>query len=222
MMLDTSTYYGQPNLMPPQFLLQGLFGQLHGHHAQPFGGLLGQHAQAFGGFQGQQGQPFGGFQGQQGHPFGGFQGQQGQPFGGFQQGQPFGGFPPQGLLGHLASQYGQQAIWPSGLAAQNPLALLSSLYGQHPIWPSIGGGFGQPMSPYQQLGQQGGGFQGGWPGQQFGGIAPQFGNQLSGFSPQFASPLSGIAPQLGALGQQYLMSALGRGIGMPQLAYSGC
>jgi len=181
MMPDTSTYYGQPSFVPPQFRLQGLFGQLHGQHAQPFG-----------------------FPGQ--HP------------------QPFGGFPPQGLLGQLQGQFGHQPIWPSfGFALQNPLALLSSLYGQHPIWPSFGGGLGPfaPISPYQQLGQQGGTFQGGWPGQQQGGFPPQFGSPL-GFPQQFGSPLGGFAQQLGALGQPYLMNALGRGIGMPQLAYSGC
>jgi hypothetical protein len=164
MMLDTSTYYGQPSFVPPQFLLQGIFGHPHG-----------------------------------------------------QQGQSFGGFPPQGLLGHQPSQYGQQPIWPSfGFAPQNPLAFLSGLYGpqQHPIWPAFGGGgLGQlaPIAPYLQgqLGQHGGPFQGGWP--QFG-----FGiGQLAGFAPQF-----------GALGQQYLMNALGRGIlpyqGVPHMAYTGC
>jgi len=160
-MMPDTTYYGQPSLVPPQLLLQGLFGQLHGQHAQPFGG-----------------------------------------------------FPPQGLFGHLPSQYGHQPFWPPfGFAPQNPLALLSSLYGQHPIWPSIGGGFGPfaPISPYQ-FGQQGGAFQGGWPGQQLGGFPPQFGNPFGGFAPQF-----------GALGQQqYPMNALGRGFGMPQLSYPGC
>jgi len=171
MMPDTSTYYGQPSFVPPQFLLQGLFGQLHGQPAQPFGGL-----------------------------------------------------PPQALLAHLQGQYGHQPIWPPlGFAPQNPLAILSHLYGQHPIWPSLGGGIGPfaPIGPYQQLGQQGG-FQGGWPGQQLGGFSSPFGNSFGGFPTQFGNPFGGFAPQLGALGQPFPMNALGRGIGMPQLAYSGC
>ena len=164
-MLDTSTFYGQPSLVPPQFLLQGLFGQFQGQH-----------------------------------------------------GPSIGGFPPQGLFNHQQGQYGHQPIWPSfGFAPQNPLAILSSLYGQHPIWPAFGGGLGPfaPIFPYQ-LGQHGGAFQGGWPNQQFG---QQFGG---GFPPQFCVPLSGCVPQLGALGQQYPMNPLARGIGLPQMAYTGC
>jgi hypothetical protein len=161
MMPDTSTFYGQQGLVPPQFLLQGLFGHLQGQH-----------------------------------------------------GPSFGGFPQQGLLNQLPAQYGHQPIWPSfGFAPQNPFAILSSLYGQHPIWPSFGGGFGPftPISPYQQLGQHGGAFQGGWPHQ-----------QLGGFPPQFGAPIGGFLPQLAALGQQYPMNAFGRGIGVPQMAYLGC
>ena len=30
----SDTYYGQPNLVPPQFLLQGLFGHLQGQQGQ--------------------------------------------------------------------------------------------------------------------------------------------------------------------------------------------
>ena len=174
MMLDTSTFYGQQGIVPPQFLLQGLFGHLQGQH-----------------------------------------------------GLSFGGFPQQGLFNHLPGQYGQyghQPIWPSfGLAQQNPLAILSSLYGQHPMWPPFGGALGPfpPISPYQ-LGQQGGGFPGGWPTQQFGGGPQQFG------APQFGAPFGGFGPQLGGLGQpyflgqQYGMNPLGRGIGLPQMVYAGC
>ena len=192
----SDTYYGQPNLVPPQFLLQGLFGHLQGQQGQsiwpPFGGPTQQQ--------------FSGFM----PPslFGHLSGQYGQqpiwPTFGAGQGQgPFGGFVPAGLLGHLSGQYGQQPIWPT--------------FG--------GGGLGQfaPVAPYLQgqFGQQGGHFLGGWPGQQ---LASQLGIGIGQLGP-FAPPL-GMLGQLHSLGQLYSMGALGRGIlpypGVPQMAYAGC
>src|SRR5580765_2387829 len=83
-MMPDTTYYGQPSFVPPQLLLQGLFGQLHGQHAQPFGGFPPQGL-------------FGHLPSQYGH----------QPFW-----PPF-GFAPQNPLALLSSLYGQHPIWPS-------------------------------------------------------------------------------------------------------------
>jgi hypothetical protein len=148
MMLDTSTYYAQPTLVPPQFLPQGLFGQPHGQQGQHFGGFLPQ---------GLFGQP---------------QGLIGQPWGQYGQQQPIWpslGFAPQIPFGHLPVPYGQQPIWPPfGFIPQSPFSHLPGQYGQHPTWPAFGGGLGQfaPLALASQLGFGIG---------QLGGFAPQFG-----------------------------------------------
>jgi hypothetical protein len=225
MILETSTHYGQPSMLPLQFAPQSGFGIPFGQYGQlPGQAIGGWHPQLWNQLGGQIGNPLYqhaqlGTPLQQHGPFGTPLQQQYGPFGTpwQQQHGPF-GTPPQqyGQIGHPLFQYGQ-------LAGQG----LGGWFG-HPQFGQIGplqqfGQLGSPLQYAQLLGQA----IGGWHGQ------PQLCGQLAfpsvmalpAFAPQglfgtpIGSPVGGFPS--GAFGQRGWASSLLPLQAAPQMAYAG-
>jgi hypothetical protein len=248
MILETSTHYGQPSMLPLQFAPQSGFGIPFGQYGQlPGQAIGGWHPQLWNQLGGQIGNPPLYQHGQLGTPL-----QQHGPFGTPLQ-QQYGPFSTplqqQGPFGTpLQQQYGpfgipwQQQYGPFGTPPQqygqigHPLFQYGQLAGQglgvwfgHPQFGQIGPlqQFGQLGAPLQQYAQLLGQAIGGWHGQ------PQLCGQLAfpsvmalpAFAPQglfgtpIASPVGGFPS--GAFGQRGWASSLLPFQAAPQMAYAG-